>query len=168
MHFPAQIFYHKPFLSAKWSFCSAGCNHWHNSKPKQRTSALSLISYRCLPECMPSAQHLRKWKMEDRLVDMFRDRRGPRPSEREKGANRYESPLMGQAVCWKIGIPVLISRVRKFGLWKVKLLALSPKAVNGAGIQMESSISPCYFPYTAWTPVGTSEFKLSSVRETAS
>lgn len=67
--------------------------------PNQRTSTLSLISYRCLHECMHSAQHLRKWKMGDRLVDMFRDHRGPRPSEKEKGANRYESPLMGQAVC---------------------------------------------------------------------
>lgn len=75
---------------------------------------------------------------------------------------------MDHALCWKISNTILISWARKFGLWELKSLAHSPKAVNGVGIQIESSISPCCFLYTVLTPAGTSEFRLSSARKTPS
>lgn len=74
-------------MSAKWSFSQQDRSTDINSNPKGRTSALSMISHRCLHACMHSAKLLRKWKVEDRLVDTFRDHRVSKPPEREKGAN---------------------------------------------------------------------------------
>lgn len=110
------------------------------------------------------------WKMESGgwTCGYIQRPQGFRPPRRRAGSQQMWITSNGQALCWKIGVTILISRVRKFCLWEVKLLAHRPKAVNGAGIQIESSIFLCRFSYISPTPAGTSEFRLSSARENAS
>lgn len=64
MHFPAEIFHHKPFGLLSGMSIQQDVTSYINSNPKQRTSAMSLFPHRCLHECMWFMKAF--WKMESR------------------------------------------------------------------------------------------------------
>lgn len=57
-----------------------------------------------------------KWEVEVRLKDLSWLLRGSRNSEREKGVSKYYSTVMGQVLCSKIDVTILIFEIRKLGL----------------------------------------------------
>lgn len=89
MHFPDEIFHHKPFcllsgVSLQQDITTDIVPIQSNEPQFQVCSPTG-----CLHEGVCFAKLFGKWNVEDGLIDTFRDPRGSGPPERRKGASRY-------------------------------------------------------------------------------